>query len=169
VSSTAASGFALPWPVLARGPAGDEPGSVFRLDLTAVPAAARVARYRARIVLAEWNVSQDDADTAVLLISELVSNAVKFGTAPSATAPSQISLSLAHAPGMLAIGVSDQSVGLPVRRPAGPDSESGHGLNLVSELSCQCGFFFPGPPGWKTVYCVISLQAGQEQEGEIPA
>jgi hypothetical protein len=70
VSSAAVSGFALPWPGLARGPAGDEPGSVFRLDLTAVPAAAQIARDRARIVLAEWNVSQDDADTAVLLISD---------------------------------------------------------------------------------------------------
>jgi hypothetical protein len=98
-----------------------------------------------------------------------VSNAVKFGPAPRAAAPSQISLALAHAPGMLAIGVSDQSAGLPVRRPVGPDSESGHGLNLVCELSRQWGFYFPGPPGWKTVYCVISLQAGQEQEGEIPA
>jgi anti-sigma regulatory factor (Ser/Thr protein kinase) len=169
VSSAAAAGFALPWPGLARGPAGDEPGSVFRLELTAVPAAAQVARDRARIVLAEWNVSPDDAGTAVLLISELVANAVKFGTAPRAAAPAQVSLALAHAPGLLAIGVSGQSAGLPVRRPAGPDAESGRGLNMVGELSSQWGFFFPGPPGWKTVYCLISLQAGQEQEGELPA
>jgi hypothetical protein len=101
VSSAAAAGFALPWPGLARGPAGDEPGSVFRLELTAVPAAARVARDRARIVLAEWNVSPDDKGTAVLLISELVANAVKFGTAPRA-APAQVSLALAHGPGLLA-------------------------------------------------------------------
>lgn len=44
---------------------------------------------------------------------------------------------------------------MPVRRPAGWESESGRGLNLVNDLSREWGCYVPGP-GWKTVYCVVT-------------
>jgi anti-sigma regulatory factor (Ser/Thr protein kinase) len=143
-------------PALAGVPDPEDTG-LFLISLATVRGAPHAARYKAGTILAEWNISQDHADTALLLISELVTNAVHFGKASGKPQPSEITLALWLTPGILAIEVSDQSAELPVRRHAGPESESGRGLNMVYELSREWGFYVPRP-GWKTVYCVISIR-----------
>jgi two-component sensor histidine kinase len=106
------------------------------------------------VILTRWQISPEDASMLLLLISELVNNAVNFGKAPVTPLPSQISLALWRLGDLLVIEVSDQSKEVPVRREASPDSEDGRGLNLVNDLSREWGHYIPRP-GWKTVYCVM--------------
>jgi anti-sigma regulatory factor (Ser/Thr protein kinase) len=129
-----------------------------------VESAAWVARHKARTVLEEWGVSGEHAETARLLISELVTNAVIFGKAPGAPAPGQITVALWHLRDALVIEVADQSADLPVLRPARGEAERGRGLHLVAGLSSQWGHY-AAYPGWKTVYCVLDVGATTEREG----
>jgi hypothetical protein len=48
----------------------------------------------------------------------------------------------------------------PVRRPATPGAEHGHGLTLVDAMSRRWGFYHPaGPPGGKVVWALLEPQA----------
>ena len=103
------------------------------------------------------------AETAVLLVSELVTNAVRFAGGPR-RAPryskranaSVISLSLRYFPGSLLIEVFDTDDNPPVLSGRDDDAESGRGLLLVNALSKEWSYFFP-PGGGKVVYCVLEI------------
>jgi anti-sigma regulatory factor (Ser/Thr protein kinase) len=154
------SEFAPPWTGSAPYAPGQQTGSMFCAGLITEASSPSIARRMARVILAGWRVSPEDISTPLLLVSELVTNAVTFGKAPLAPHPSQISLTLWRLGKLLVIEVSDQSAQVPVRRDASPDSEGGRGLNLVNDLSQEWGHYIPRP-GWKTVYCVMcAMEAG---------
>ena len=103
------------------------------------------------------------AETAVLLVSELVTNAVRFAGDPK-RAPryskradaSVISLSLRYFRGSLLIEVFDTDDNPPVLSGRDDYAESGRGLLLVNALSKEWSYFFP-PGGGKVVYCVLEI------------
>ena len=106
-------------------------------------------------------IGEDTARTAELLVSELVTNAVRFAGDPARTLryseranASLISLSLRHFREALLIEVCDTVDTPPALSRPGDDAESGRGLVLVSALSKEWSYFFP-PDGGKVVYCVI--------------
>jgi anti-sigma regulatory factor (Ser/Thr protein kinase) len=140
------------------GVAGD---AVSYLEVAALPSAPFWARRQARAALRAWHVSDEATQTAELLVSELVTNAVKFvGPAPGPLSYSdlagagRISLTLRLLPGRLVIEVADQDQRPPVLTTAGPDDESGRGLMLVDALAKEWNYFFP-PAGGKVVFCVL--------------
>jgi anti-sigma regulatory factor (Ser/Thr protein kinase) len=101
-------------------------------------------------------------ETAELLVSELVTNAVKFSSPVPARLRyadlervERISLTLRHQAGQVVIEVSDSDVNPPLMSDTGLNAESGRGLMLVDALSKEWSYFFP-PSGGKTVYCVLS-------------
>jgi anti-sigma regulatory factor (Ser/Thr protein kinase) len=163
MQTATAPAFTPPW-----SPA-DWPGSgkLFCLDLTTVAAAVPVARLKAWDVLAEWEVSGEHAQTARLLISELVTNAVLFGAPSGVHLPAQIALALWRLSGALVIEVGDQSADLPVLRTADNGAEGGRGLHLAAELSGRWGRYVP-QPGWKTVYCVLDVSPRLDRGGTTP-
>jgi anti-sigma regulatory factor (Ser/Thr protein kinase) len=162
VSGASISEFAPPWTQSAQYAAGQDADDLFCLDLITEPSSPSIARRITRVILAGWQVSPEDVSTLLLLVSELVTNAVNFGKAPLTPLPSQISLTLWRLGDLLVIEVSDQSIEAPARRDAGPDSEGGRGLNLVNDLSQEWGHYIPRP-GWKTVYCVMcAMESGKE-------
>jgi anti-sigma regulatory factor (Ser/Thr protein kinase) len=87
-------------------------------------------------------------DSAVLLVSELVTNTVRYGRPPVAV---QIECDQTHT---LQVRVSDASPALPVPGHADPDDESGRGLAIVEFLSDDWGVD-PGEGG-KTVWFRIA-------------
>ncbi|MFI1302041.1 ATP-binding protein [Streptomyces sioyaensis] len=91
----------------------------------------RQARYIARQQLAEWRL-HEHADTAELLVSELVTNAITHGEGP-------ITLSLRSQHGRLRCEVTDSYADLPQLRPTSPDCESGRGMQLVDMLARRWG------------------------------
>jgi anti-sigma regulatory factor (Ser/Thr protein kinase) len=138
-------------------------GEAYIRGLAASKTAPGDARHDALKVLAVWGISGQDADTAALLITELITNAVKFGAAGDAKA-ADIGLALWLHDDRLVIEVTDQADGLPRLRNPRASSQSGRGLRLVDALSKEWGYYAPGS-GRKTVYCVLQLadQAGRRR------
>ena len=106
--------------------------------LPAARPAAALARQATRAAVAAWRLG-DLADSAVLLVSELVTNAVMHaGPAVAGTVAGTV-LRLEYGGDWLRIEVHDTSPHAP--RPRTPDwlDESGFGLMLVDSLATKWG------------------------------
>lgn len=116
------------------------------------------ARQFARAILLTWQVQQEAIETAELLVSELMTNAIR-ASCPTprngSNAIERIALTLRRPPGLLVIEVLDHNPNPPTLHDAGPDGESGRGLMLVRALSKEWGHQYP-PTGGKTVYAVLN-------------
>jgi anti-sigma regulatory factor (Ser/Thr protein kinase) len=128
-----------------------------RTPLLADLAAAAVARSVVEDAIRAWRVPVDQ-DVAVLLTSELVTNAVTHGTPTPGTF---VLLTVACDVSGLRVDVHDGSGDLPVldtgltdESPA--ESETGRGLLLVTTLSAEWGFY--RTPAGKAVYFTLELQ-----------
>ncbi|MEE4542222.1 ATP-binding protein [Streptomyces sp. V4-01] len=114
-----------------------------------------VGRGRAalRAQAAAWGLPEDTAETAVLLVSELVTNAVRH----SRVRGRRIEIRCELREGALRVEVSDAGDGVPAVRAAGADDESGRGLALVAALAADWGVL-PRPHGiGKTVWFACRL------------
>ena len=136
-------------------------GSVALVTLPTSPFWAR--RYTRMFLNSCRGIGEAATDAAELLVSELVTNAVRFandlGRAQQYSKHADanvISLSLRHFRGSLLIEVYDTDRNPPML--SGPDdyAESGRGLVLVNALSKEWSYFFP-PGGGKVVYCVLEI------------
>jgi anti-sigma regulatory factor (Ser/Thr protein kinase) len=128
-----------------------------RIPLMADLAAAAVARSVVEDTIRAWRVPVDQ-DVAVLLTSELVTNAVTHGTP---TAGTIVLLTVACDVSGLRVDVHDGSGDLPVLDTGlldeGPaEAETGRGLLLVTSLSAEWGFY--RTPTGKAVYFTLELQ-----------
>jgi anti-sigma regulatory factor (Ser/Thr protein kinase) len=112
--------------------------------LAALPTAPACARGHVRSIAYEWGL-QELAETAELVTSELVTNAVQASErlrirADSAIVP-VIRLSLASDQISMVIRVWDGNDEMPVRHDAGPDEISGRGLMIIDSLSAYWGSY----------------------------
>lgn len=138
-----------------------------RIPLMADLAAAAVARSVVEDAIRVWRVPVDP-DVAILLTSELVTNAVTHGTPAAGTF---VLLTIACDTACLRVDVHDGSGDLPVldtglidEAPA--EAETGRGLLLVTSLSAEWGFY--RTPAGKAVYFTLELQP-DIQEADIYA
>jgi anti-sigma regulatory factor (Ser/Thr protein kinase) len=136
-----------------------------RFRLACLPSSPFWARRYTQDVLGKWRMPEDVIETAELLVSELVTNAAKFGVpGPGRPRPFPgagiVDIVLRHLPGRVVIEVWDANPNPPI--PDGPDldAESGRGLMLVQALSKEWSYFFP-ESGGKIVYCVIEVNEAQ--------
>ena len=120
-----------------------------RTRLTAGPAAAAEARKQVRAAVYAWDVPVDP-DVAVLLTSELVTNAISHEVRGTVT------LAITCSRGQLRVDVHDTSRSLPVVIEAAVDAETGRGLMLVATLSTEWGFY--RTPAGKAVYFTLAFQ-----------
>lgn len=103
-----------------------------------------------------WSLSEDAADTAALLLSELMTNACRHARFPRDRHIAARWI-LDPATGLLRIEVSDADRRLPAPRHANLDEESGRGLELVAVLATAWGAE-PRPCGiGKTVWFELKL------------
>jgi Histidine kinase-like ATPase domain len=133
------------------------------LELRAVPTSARSARQHARNVLREWQLD-DLADTVELLVSEIVTNAVRASA--QMARQQQESGQPPHVPWLrfwlisdrhnVLIQVWDDDHRHPVTRHAGHDAEAGRGLLLIEALSARWGCFAPDDQEGKIVWAVCA-------------
>ena len=121
------------------------------LPLGALPGATPCARLHARAVLSEWGLGEL-AEAAELIVSELVTNAVRASTAPDGhprydgAGMPVVVLRMASDRIKLMIEVWDVIPGSPAAARPGPDDESGRGLMLVA---AQCDrWSWQTVPGW---------------------
>ena len=109
------------------------------------PSAVREARAEVRRQLEGWGLAEPDddvVDTAVLLVSELATNALLHSA-------SRFTLTLSAAHGVLRCEVADYGRRTPQVLDAGT-SESGRGMFLVEALALRWGCHQDGPG--KTVW-----------------
>jgi anti-sigma regulatory factor (Ser/Thr protein kinase) len=113
------------------------------------------AREVARLALPRWGFAQHTG-LAELIVSELVTNAVRHGEGP-------IELRVSYACGDLWTEVHDHGAGRPVCQHATTDDEQGRGLELLDGLidlhSGARGVVDDSDSLGKTVYVAVSLTA----------
>ncbi|SNQ46599.1 putative Histidine kinase-like ATPase domain-containing protein [Frankia canadensis] len=140
---------------------------VFQFPATAT--SAREARARGRHVLRAWHLDEETTSTTVLLISELVANAITASTSPyeepeetgrNQTDRGFVSLRLSLSGPRLLLEVWDRADTPPHQQDQDLTAESGRGLVLVSALSARWSFY-PTRGGGKVVWCEITLPRPQ--------
>lgn len=111
------------------------------------------ARHRARQQLQEWGIAPDSVDTAVLVVSELFTNAVVH------TSSESITCAVGATPDQLLIKVVDDGTGQsrPSPQRACPQDEDGRGLMLVKGVSQRWGASPTGVGGGQVVWAVLRL------------
>lgn len=135
---------------------------VSNIRFTAVLTAVGCSRMFIRHVLQDWNLS-DHVDTAELVVSELVTNAVK-STGITDREPKWTDIKAHHIVGVqlrvidqrLYVEVWDRSADAPAKQDASEEAEGGRGLLLVEGVSRRWGTFRP-PAGGKIVWAELEL------------
>ncbi|MGW0554657.1 ATP-binding protein [Streptomyces sp. NPDC002926] len=115
----------------------DTDGECAEWTFPAEAGAVRTARHVVRDTLRAWGLDSVIGDVTVLLVSELVTNSLRYASGPigvrlvrperGATAPA------------LLVEVSDPLPDPPTERNAEPDEESGRGLRLVADAARRWG------------------------------
>lgn len=117
----------------------DNEGDCAEWNFPAEADAVRRARHAVRDTLRAWRVDPAARDVTVLLVSELVTNSLRY-----ASGPIGVRIVRHHTGGdrhtdgdglrrpALLVEVSDPLPDPPLERSAGPDDEGGRGLQLVA-------------------------------------
>ncbi|MFI5634946.1 SpoIIE family protein phosphatase [Streptomyces sp. NPDC051664] len=113
------------------------------------PTAAATARGHIRRTLADWNVDEDTAYAAELIVSELITNAIRYGAPPL-----QLRLIKNHT---LTCEVHDAAATSPQLRHARTVDEGGRGLFIVAQLAQRWGTRYTAEG--KTVWSEQALPA----------
>ena len=122
------------------------------------PAAAAEARRRVRAAIRSWQIPVEQ-DVALLLTSELVTNAVRHEPGQA------VMLVISCSRGRLRVDVHDTSRSLPAVADVPADAETGRGLLLVETLSDEWGFYRT-PAGKAVYFTLVSQQARGRPAGQ---
>jgi hypothetical protein len=123
------------------------------------PEAVKTSRDFTRATLLDWDMSILD-DVAELVVSELVTNALRHGVPSAHKLVSEHCIRLrllAQAPFMMCM-VTDPGRDIPVLREAEPTSETGRGLNVVESCSVRWGWHLLDEGG-KVVWALLQPSA----------
>lgn len=102
------------------------------LALSADPASVPAARRLVRDFCVGWGADCAATDAAVLLVSELVTNAVLHARTP-------MTVRLAHRDGVVRVEVRDSHPALPQPRRYNVDTATGRGLRLLETMASAWG------------------------------
>jgi len=159
-----------------RQPAASVPpatGRRHRIGLAPVPESARAAREFTVATLRKWHLDALVED-AVVIASELATNAIRHGT-PAATGDptggsgtGRVELSWCLQASRLICVVTDQTGTPPALADGGPEAESGHGLQIVGALAVAWGWTILGT-GEKAVWAALELPGTGGAAGSPPA
>ncbi|MDI9883464.1 ATP-binding protein [Streptomyces sp. HNM0645] len=119
----------------------DTEGACAEWTFPAAPDAVRSARHAVRDALRKWGLEPAVVDVTVLLVSELVTNSLRYTSGPIGVRlvrPAVDGTPPPRSPALL-VEVSDPLPDPPLERPAGPDDEGGRGLQLVACAACRWG------------------------------
>jgi anti-sigma regulatory factor (Ser/Thr protein kinase) len=120
-----------------------------------LPESVKAGRDFARAALREWGMHAL-ADLAELVVSELVTNALRHGLPsarrPGAERPIRLRL-LAQSPFVMCM-VTDPGADIPVLRESGPASECGRGLHVVESCCVRWGWHLLDEGG-KVVWALL--------------
>jgi anti-sigma regulatory factor (Ser/Thr protein kinase) len=122
-------------------------------QLTPEEASVRQARMLIRDPMKRWGL-EDSIPMAELLVSELVTNAVRYGSNTEFVEAQDIEFRLILEGGLIC-EVYDSSPALPRMLQVDRDAENGRGLHVVSQLARRWGS--RRTPGGKVVWCELEV------------
>jgi anti-sigma regulatory factor (Ser/Thr protein kinase) len=127
---------------------GTSPGPRWSMtwESTPPPSAARFAREQLTPVLTEWDLTGEAGEPTLLVVTELLSNAIDH-----ARAPIQLTVSLAGE--SVRVEVHDSATEPPRLQPNDPLARRGRGLQVVEALSSRWGW--TDETGGKTVWADV--------------
>jgi len=149
-------------------PIGQLPQYVRRYPAT--PRTASAARRDATAQLHRWGLDTV-TDTVILVLSELITNALVASNRPSGVhgageAPSGVAMRLTYSHRDLIVEVWDGGPGRPTRRTTNTDSDTGRGLHIVATVVRALGYYpvrVRTPDGYRTkgkvVWAALSHEA----------
>lgn len=114
----------------------NSPATEATWQLPHTPRSAPHARELLRTQLTDWKIDGEVAETAELLLSELVTNSLRHASTPPGR---EIGLRFATYDGRLRVEVADANNCWPTPRQASPEDEGGRGLTLVQALAERWG------------------------------
>ena len=95
--------------------------------------AVPLTRKRLSVVLGEWNLTGEAHEDVLMVVTELLSNAVDHGRGP-------VRLTVEFRSGSVRVEVHDTAPGPPRPQPLDPYAVRGRGLQMVEALSSQWGW-----------------------------
>ncbi|WP_442737939.1 ATP-binding protein [Streptomyces pseudogriseolus] len=104
----------------------------FQAAFTPAPSAVANMRDSTAAFLSRVGVSGELASSVVLVVSELVTNAINHGRG-------EVEVEVRIADGAISVSVTDENPAPAVLRQAGPDDTSGRGMALVEAFSDKWG------------------------------
>ncbi|MDQ0941005.1 anti-sigma regulatory factor (Ser/Thr protein kinase) [Streptomyces sp. V1I1] len=108
----------------------DTEGEVAEWTFPAEPGVVRAARHAVRDTLRAWGLDPVIGDVTELLVSELVTNSLRYASGPIGVR--LVRPELGETTPSLLVEVSDPLPDPPTERAAEPDDEGGRGLQLVA-------------------------------------
>ncbi|MEU3855171.1 SpoIIE family protein phosphatase [Streptomyces sp. NPDC029554] len=127
------------------------PSQVVTWDIKPEPSAVARCRALVREQLEAWGVNEAAVYIVELVVSELITNAIKYGRDP-------IRLRLVQDQGLI-VEVSDGGKSSPHLRRAANEDEGGRGLFLVAQLTERWGTRHT--PRGKTIWTLVPLRSAQ--------
>ncbi|MCX5524633.1 ATP-binding protein [Streptomyces bobili] len=124
----------------------------WRMEFTPHEKCVWLVRRQVRRTLTRWGCGEDDVDTAVLVCSELATNAVRYAYVPHQNFEVRLGVSGKEC----LVEVSDVSDAPPCAATPDADAERGRGLLLVVALAESVGHRERTPVG-KTVWARLLL------------
>ncbi|MER6123692.1 SpoIIE family protein phosphatase [Streptomyces sp. NPDC001795] len=140
-----------------------DPARIARWDVPPDPAAVAPVRTACVRRLTEWGL-EETAFTAELILSELITNAVRYGAEPITVRMLRTEPISGFAAGTLIIEVSDGSSTSPRMRRANVTDEGGRGLFLVAQFAVRWGTRYT--PTGKIIWAEQSLHGGATPQTE---
>lgn len=138
-----------------RAMATAPPEAAVLVELSPDPTASRVARSHVRRTLSAWHVPQADIDSVELVVSELVTNALRHACQPGGASGHHdqgstdlVTLTLRPEGAVVVVEVHDRNPLLPHLADGSVWDEAGRGLQLVAALS----------QGWESI---LDTRAGR--------
>lgn len=121
------------------------------IELDGDPDAPARGRHAVTAVLDSWGCDPDTRDNLLLVVSELVTNAVVHGAEP-------IVVTMVRAPERIRVEVTDGADdSSPHTNRAAADAENGRGLSVVTRLAAAWGWR-ASPGRGKTVWAELPLR-----------
>jgi len=136
------------------------------IELGPLPGAVPCARLHSRQLMWEWGLTSL-SESVELLVSELVTNAVKASRSTGLITP--VRLWLRADKTRVLILVWDASPQAPARMNTSEDAEGGRGLLLVETISDSWAWYFPQETGGKVVWALCGMNPDRlANPGEEP-
>ncbi|MFK4146371.1 ATP-binding protein [Streptomyces sp. NPDC004065] len=153
-----------------NSPAAEAGAEAIFLRLPRTARSVSVTRRHVGLAVRSWRAGSSLADRLLLVVSELVSNAVQHSALPRPASPDgvrpYIELALHLLGDHVRVEVFDAGHALPVHRPVGEYAESGRGMQIVRHCTRRWGADRLCAGG-KIVWCDVALEENSSPQDAI--